>query len=79
MDSLADDELRREIRVMRDQASSSGWDATLQAVEVAFGATGRVDEASVAVAAARAESGAVSYDEPVDLGAYDEFMGASRG
>lgn len=75
MDSLDKGDLRAELRVMRDQAATSGWEATLQAVQLAFEATGRVDEASVAVSAARAASGTVAYDEPVDLGAYDGFMG----
>ncbi len=39
---------------------------------------GRLDEASVAIAAARAEGGSISYDEPVDLGVYDAMLeGAS--
>ena len=38
---------------MRDQAATSGWEATLQAVRLAYEATGRIDEASVAVSAAR--------------------------
>ncbi len=77
MDSLDRGALKAELRVMRDQAATSGWDATLQAVQLAFEATGRVDEASVAVSAARAASGTVTYDEPVDLGAYDDFMGVA--
>ena len=77
MDSLGKDELKAEVRVMRDQARTSGWAATLQAMSMAYAATGRIDEASVAVSAARAESGTVTYDEPVDLGAYDEFMGVA--
>lgn len=77
MDSLGKDELKAEVRVMRDQAKTSGWAATLQAMSMAYAATGRIDEASVAVSAARAESGTVTYDEPVDLGAYDEFMGVA--
>ena len=36
--------------------------------------TGRLDEASVAIAAARAEGGSISYDEPVDLGVYDAML-----
>ena len=77
MDSLGRDELKAEVRVMRDQAKTSGWAATLQAMSMAYAATGRIDEASVAVSAARAESGTVAYDDPVDLGVYDEFMGAA--
>ena len=30
--------------------------------------------ASVAIAAARAEGGSISYDEPVDLGVYDAAL-----
>lgn len=77
MDSLDRADLRAELRVMRDQAAASGWEATLQAVRLAYAVTGRVDEASVAVSAARAASGAVAYDEPVDLGVYDGFMGVA--
>lgn len=36
-----------------------------------------IDEASVAVSAARAATGTVTYDEPVDLGVYDGFMGVA--
>ena len=77
MDSLEKDELKAEVRVMRDQAKTSGWTATLQAMSLAYAATGRIDEASVAVSAARAESGTIIYDDPVDLGVYDEFMGVA--
>lgn len=78
MDSLGKDELRAEVRVMRDQASTSGWAATVQAVSMAYAATGRIDEASVAVAAARATSGSIDYDEPTDLSVYDKIMGVAR-
>ena len=46
-------------------------------MSLAYAATGRIDEASVAVSAARAESGTIIYDDPVDLGVYDEFMGVA--
>lgn len=77
MDSLDKDRLRSEIRLMRDQAATSGWEATVQAMEMAYESTGRVDSASVAVSAARLASGAITYDEPVDLGVYDGIMGAA--
>lgn len=77
MDSLGKDELKAEVRLMRDQAKTSGWAATVAAMELAYAATGRIDEASVAVSAARAESGVISYDDPADLGVYDAFMGAA--
>lgn len=77
MDRLGKDRLRAELRLMRDQAATSGWEATVQAMEVAYEATGRVDAASVAVSAARMASGTISYDEPVDLCVYDDIMGAA--
>lgn len=43
-------------------------------MEAALRLTGRLDEASVAIAAARAEGGSISYDEPVDLGVYDAAL-----
>ena len=78
MDSLGKDALRAEVKVMRDQSVTSGWSATVQAMEAAYAATGRIDEASVSVVAARLESGVVTYDEPVDLSVYDGFMGVGR-
>lgn len=78
MDSLGKEELKGEVRIKRDQARTSGWSATVQAMEAALVSTGRVDEASVAVTAARMESGTVECDEPVDLSVYDSFMGVAR-
>lgn len=78
MDALGEDELRREVRLMRDQAATSGWETCVQAMGLAYAATGRVDAASVAVSAARLETGGVSYDEPVDLSVYDAAMGMVR-
>lgn len=46
-------------------------------MKMAYESTGRVDSASVAVSAARLASGAITYDEPVDLGVYDGIMGAA--
>lgn len=72
MDSLENADLKAEIRLLRDEAARSGWAATRQAVELAYAATGRIDSASVAVAAARiAVDDAISYDEPIDLSEYD--------
>ena len=47
-----------------------------QAAELAYGSTGRIDRASVAVGAARIASGAeaIAYDEPVDLSGYDSVF-----
>lgn len=73
MDSLDKEELKEELRLMRDENARSGWQATLQAIELAHEATKRVDRASVAVSAARIGSNTQSivYDQPVDLREYD--------
>ena len=78
MDSLGKPELRAELRLMRDRCSEAGWDATVEGMAAALAATGRVDEASVAVAAARIGSGAVDWGEPADLAAYDRALGIGR-
>lgn len=75
MDSLDRAQLGGSLRIMRDQVQRSGWDAAVGAMECALQSTGRLDEASVAVAAARAEGGSIAYDEPVDLSVYDAAMG----
>lgn len=76
MDGLGRDELEGELRLLRDETARSGREATRQAVELAYGSTGRVDRASVAVGAARIASGAeaIAYDEPVDLSGYDAVL-----
>ena len=68
-------DLRASLRTMRDEVAVHGWDATVAAMEMALVATGRVDAASVAVAAARCAGGAIAYDEPVDLSEYDRALG----
>ena len=75
MDSLSKPDLRAELRVMRDQNAISGWDATVCAMDACFAATGRIDAAGVSLAAARALTGDVSYDEKVDLDVYDRALG----
>lgn len=73
MDSLSKDELKEELRLIRDESARSGWSATLQAIELAHASTKRIDRASVAVSAARIASGnnVIAYDQPIDLGEYD--------
>lgn len=68
-------DLRASLRTMRDEVAVRGWDATVTAMEMALIATGRVDAASVAVAAARCAGGAIAYDEPVDPSEYDRALG----
>ena len=78
MDGLGIADLRAELRMMRDESAKTGWQATRQAAEMAFAATGRLDEASVSVGAARVASGdaRIVYDEPADLHEYDLAMKA---
>ena len=78
MDSLPKPDLRAELRVMRDQNAVSGWDATVVAMSECLALTGRIDEAGVSIAAARAASGEVVYDEPVDLAEYDRALGVGE-
>ena len=75
MDSLPKPDLRAELRVMRDQNAVSGWDATVAAMSECLALTGRIDEAGVSLAAARAATGEVAYDEKVDLAVYDRAVG----
>ncbi len=79
MDSLPKSELRAELRVMRNQAASSGYGATVDAMSASLAGTGRIDEAGVALAAARAASGTVAYEDRVDLGAYDAAFASIGG
>ena len=74
MDGLGKKDLGGSLRIMRDQVDRRGWDAAVGAMEAALRLTGRLAEASVAIAAARAEGGSISYDEPVDLGVYDAAL-----
>lgn len=75
MDSLEKPDLRAELRMMWDQCALAGWDATVAAMAAALEATGRIDAASVSVAAARIAGGSIVYDEPVDLSEYDRMAG----
>lgn len=75
MDALGKSELRPVLRVMSDQVDLSGWDGAVAAMGAALRATGRIDAASVAMAAASGGSVAVAYDDPVDLRVYDTAIG----
>lgn len=74
-DTLDKSELSSGLRLMRDQTALSGWEATVGAMEATLEACGRIDAASVALAAARQETKPIVYDEPVDLAVYDSMMG----
>lgn len=75
MDSLETPDLKAELRMLRDETARTGWDATLRAAETAYASCGRLDAASISVAAARAVGGSIGYDDPVDLGEYDRAVG----
>lgn len=70
--SLAGREL---IAAMRNQSAASGWDATVPAMSECLALIGRVDEAGVSPACARAATGEIVYDEKADLAAYDRAVG----
>ncbi len=76
MDALDKDNLKRDLRIMRNESTRSGWDAMLTALEASFSTTGKIDEAAVCVGAMRLASGVekIAYDEPVDLSVYDAFI-----
>ena len=74
LDDLDRHELGSSLKIMRGQVEQHGWEATIEAMGIALQSTGRLDGASVSVAAARAEGGSIAYDEPVDLGVYDAAM-----
>lgn len=74
MDTLDTQDLKASLRIMREVSATSGWSAMLAALEHAFGATGRIDEASVSVAAAGIFSTAIAYDDKVDLSIYDRAI-----
>ena len=79
MDALDKSDLKAELRLMRDQSATSGWDATIEAMAASLLSIGRIDRASVAVGAARIAGGVVEYDEPVDLSTYDSALAQIRG
>ena len=79
MDALPRRELRAELRILRDRCAAAGWEATVEAAAAALAATGRLDEASVAVAAARIGAGAVDWGDATDLAAYDRALGITGG
>ena len=74
LDGLDGAGLKAALRCLRNQSAQSGYASALEAMHEAYMGTGRIDEASMAVAAARIASGSVLYDEPVDLGAYDRAL-----
>lgn len=73
--------LQADLRVLRDESSERGWKAAVEGMLRSLRATGSIDRASVAVSAARAQSGdaRTEYDEEVDLGVYDRALRILEG
>ena len=73
--------LSADLRVLRDAAERSGFRAAVEGMVRSLAATGSVSAANVELCAAVAASGdeAVTYDEPVDLSAYDEAWRVLEG
>ena len=78
LDSLSKEDLRESLRLLHRESKKNGWGETVIAAEQAFSATKRLDEASVAMSAARAKSGIVDYGYETDLSEYDDLV-AMRG
>ena len=74
MDRLGKPDLRAVLRTMDSQVGRYGWDGAVDAMSLALSSTGRLDESTVAMAAAGANSASIVYDEPIDLGVYDAAM-----
>lgn len=74
MDKLEKPDLRAVLRTMDEQVGRYGWDDAVGAMSLALSSTGRLDEPTVAIAAASANSSSIVYDEPIDLSVYDAAM-----
>ena len=72
---------RADPGALRDESSERGWGAAVEGMPGSVRATGPVDRASVAVSAARAQSGdaRTEYDEEAGLGACDSAPGLLGG
>jgi len=75
MDSLGREDLKAELRLMREQIASCGWERAIAAMEASLASVGRMDAAAVAMLAAAANSDPIIYDEKVDLDIYDRAVG----
>ena len=71
MDGLGRDALAERLRLMRNVAAQSGWEAMVEAAATALESTGRIDEAGMHMAVLSRTSTPIRYDEPVDLSVYD--------
>ena len=76
IDSVPEADRRAALRALRDVTAADGWQAAASAAGIALESAGRIDEATLAIAAAWVSgSGPVAYEEEVDLRAYDLAVG----
>ena len=78
MDGLDRRGLGDAARALRDQCAESGWDGAVEAAESSLERCGRIDRAAMSLAAKRQATGSISYDDAVDLAAYDRPLEARR-
>lgn len=74
-------DLRRDLRMLRDESAEVGWQAAVEGMRRSLDLTGSLDEATVALSSAVAASkdARISYDEEVDLSVYDGALRLIRG
>lgn len=71
----------KALRVLRDIANDSGWGPAVTAVSSIIGAGGSMDRATASILAASEANGrgVITYDEPVDMAAYDDVFAMMGG
>ena len=67
--------------MLRDVANESGWGPAVTAVSSIIGTGGSMDRATASILAASEANGrgVVTYDEPVDMAAYDDVFAMMGG
>lgn len=79
MDSLDRADLREDLKTMQAVAGQSGWNKMVEAATITLERCGRIDKASVSVAAKGLSATKIAYNEPIDLNIYDAAMSLKRG
>lgn len=76
LDEAAEPDRREALRALRNVSGTEGWQAASAASLLALEGAGRIDEATLACACAWSTGeGPITYEEPVDLAAYDAACG----
>ncbi|PWL79864.1 MAG: hypothetical protein DBY20_01495 [Coriobacteriia bacterium] len=78
MDSLNKADLREDLKIMQAVVAQSGWNMMVEAAKITLERCGRLDDASVSVAAKGLSTAKIAYDEPIDLNIYDAAMSFKR-